>query len=451
MRPRSDDEDSERREFILNVILLGSIGMLLILDAVDLYYRIKLGSADRGISFFIFSGILAGFCGLYALSRYGNFQPAAYALIALYFLSISYGAYHFGVDLPPVLLSYALLIVIASILVGTRFSFLVTGLIAAFIIPIWYFQTSGQIPAAWYWKGEVRFVQAIEFAIIFAIIALVSWLSNREIERSLRRARRSEMELREERNLLEKKAEKRTRELQEVHVERMSELSRFAEMGRLAGGMIHDLLSPLTALALSAEELAKRGSGSPDMDEHLDAALTSARRVEDLISAIRKRLSQKEVEIEFSLNREIGHAVYLLSYKAKRARVNIVFHAKSEISIFGDPVKFNQLVSNLLSNAIDAYEGVAAHAAPRDVLIDLSRSHDTICLRVADTGIGIPKNLIDKIFDPFFTTKEASKGTGLGLVTAKHVVEKILGGTLTVESEPGEGTTFTIEFAGYYG
>jgi len=66
-----------------------------------------------------------------------------------------------------------------------------------------------------------------------------------------------------------------------------------------------------------------------------------------------------------------------------------------------------------------------------------------IVIKVSDTGPGIPKDVLAKIFDPFFTTKEVGKGTGLGLSISYSIVEK-LGGTITVDSEMGQGTTFTI-------
>jgi two-component system NtrC family sensor kinase len=98
-----------------------------------------------------------------------------------------------------------------------------------------------------------------------------------------------------------------------------------------------------------------------------------------------------------------------------------------------------QVFLNLINNAIDAIG--------KDGSITLGTEYpphsDQIIVKISDTGPGIPKELVAKIFDPFFTTKEVGKGTGLGLSISYSIIEK-LGGTITVESEEGKGTTFVI-------
>lgn len=102
-----------------------------------------------------------------------------------------------------------------------------------------------------------------------------------------------------------------------------------------------------------------------------------------------------------------------------------------------DPDGLNKAVMNLLSNAMDALEG-----APGTILISSAGLRDTIAIRVQDNGKGIPREKLNRIFQPFFTTK-GSKGTGLGLSMTRKYVED-MGGSITVDSEEGRGTTFTI-------
>ena len=141
------DEDKRRREYILNIILIGSIVMLVILDGIVLFHSLREGSRYHDISFGTFSLLPAFFILLYLLSRRGFSGIASYLLITAYFASDSYAAYRWGVGMQTVLIAYALIIVIATILRGTSIGFFTTSLIAAFIIPLWYAQAHGMVSA----------------------------------------------------------------------------------------------------------------------------------------------------------------------------------------------------------------------------------------------------------------------------------------------------------------
>jgi len=101
-------------------------------------------------------------------------------------------------------------------------------------------------------------------------------------------------------------------------------------------------------------------------------------------------------------------------------------------------------VSNLVSNAIEAYESVRRRKNRR-VIIKLSSENGKVALVVQDFGCGIPRKNLKKLFDPFFTTKSAEKGTGIGLPICKDIAEKDFGGKIEVESQEGEETTATVE------
>ncbi|HEY7531800.1 MAG TPA: ATP-binding protein, partial [Nitrospiraceae bacterium] len=110
--------------------------------------------------------------------------------------------------------------------------------------------------------------------------------------------------------------------------------------------------------------------------------------------------------------------------------------------VLADADQMSQLVINLVMNAV--------HAMPDGGTLRIGVSpHDgMVRLTMADTGHGIPRDVLDKIFDPFFTTKEFGKGTGLGLTVVKGIMEEHHG-TIAVESEAGKGTTFTIDLPVY--
>ncbi|MDD2466631.1 MAG: ATP-binding protein, partial [Desulfobulbus sp.] len=105
----------------------------------------------------------------------------------------------------------------------------------------------------------------------------------------------------------------------------------------------------------------------------------------------------------------------------------------------------NQVFLNLIVNAAHAIaEQVGDHGTKGQIVISTKANADSVTISVADTGCGIPADVIHKIYDPFFTTKVVGKGTGQGLNIAYTIINEKHKGTIAVESEVGEGTTFTI-------
>lgn len=443
---KSKDEDRKRREFILNILLISSICLSLVAFSINFVEEQLLG-LEVAVSSAIISIPLAFFSVLYLLSRKGFSRFSSYALLSIFFLLTTYEIYAWGVDLPSALLTYVLIIVMAGVLINTSLAFLSTIIIALTIAIVGELQINQIINPDSYWKSEsLSKADFVAFGIIFFIITTVSWLSNREIEKSLERARRSEAALKHERDSLEKTVEARTKELKETQAERIAELYRFAEFGRLSSGIFHDLISPLHAVSLNIEKLKNNSRAEPmkNASDYVERAITSAKKLESLVSAVRKQLiRQKPDQALFSLNEEIKYVLDILSHKALKAQVVLLFRPESEVKIVGDPIRFNQIALNLVSNAIDAYETIN-RSGKKEVLISLVEKEGKINLKVEDRGSGISEAHINKIFEPFFTTKEGT-GMGIGLSMAKRIVEKEFRGKIIVSSKPGEGSIFTLE------
>ena len=444
IHPHSQQDDDRRREFITNVILVSVSLVLILLDVFILRATIIKGPDYRGIPFELFSVIVLFFLFLSFLSRKGYFVAASYILIGLFFCSITYTAYTWGVELPMAVLSYVLIVIIASIVIGTRFGLYMTAIVGATVISLSYMEATGINMPRSYWKQEQpRVNDGIEHAIIYGIIMVVSWLSNREIGKSLQRARTSEKALQQERDLLEVKVQERTKELKEAQLTKMSELYRFAEFGRLSSGLFHDLVNPLNAVTLNIERLQQTSGTLPGIQQYLTQALQASRRMDQFLQALRKQLQTQDIQSVFSVNEEIEQAVELLTHKARQANIRILFSAQEAITLFGNPLKFHQVAQNLISNAIDAYQGTPTYSN-REIRINLEKKDRKVVFSVQDYGSGIPLSIQDKIFDPFFTTKSIYKGIGLGLSTTKSVVEKDFQGSISVTSQEGRGTTFTV-------
>lgn len=441
VKPKSDNEDLSRREFILNNILLGSILLSFLAVFIVVMDSIRLGQLYRGESLRLEFMISSIFIFLYFLSRKGFFILASYILIGLYFLSVSYSAYKWGADLPSALLIYALIIIMSGILISTRVALINTAIISTFLIALTHFQSRGTIIPNLYWKTEsFKVKDIIVIVIIFSVMLVISWLSNREIDKSLLRARRSEEELKKERYSLEIKVQERTRELKEAQIEKTLQLHRFAEFGKLASGIFHDLVNPLTAAILNLENL-KISNNSPEVEK----LSKSIEKMRTFTEAARKQLQKQEVKSAFSPDKEIKSAIETLSYKARRLDIYIDYiQPLSPINIFGDPVKFYRVICDILSNAIDAYDSIDRRDRRKDIRITLIQKNHSLTIIIRDWGEGIKKENLEKIFQPLFTTKNPEKGIGLGLAICKDIIEKDFSGKIRAESSPGSGSTFMI-------
>lgn len=440
LAPKSQTENLRRRELIFNIIIGSSLLFLLFLDTAVLYNSLT-NPHYEGVAFPLFNTVVVTFFGIYTLSRLGYFITASYIFIAVYFTVTTYSAYQWGTYMPSTLLNYVLLIIISSILISAGFGFVVTGSAGAVLGIIGFMDIERNLRLANFWNNHKYAMNDVaELVITFFVIMTISWLSNREIEKSLMRARKSEKALEMERDNLEITVEQRTQKLRELETERVAELHRMAESGKQAAGFFHDLMNPLTAIAMSVQDLKNKAPAMADnVKASLDQALTASRRMENFIDAIRRQSQNDEAETVFSLNEEVEQAVLLLQHKTKAAGISISYLANAKIYGRGKPLQFYQIISNLLSNAIESYEPSNRGGK---VLLYLQAAEGQVKITVSDQGKGIPLSLQGQIFNHFFTTKP-HKGMGLGLAITKNVVEKYFSGTITLEST-ANGTTFVV-------
>ncbi len=223
---------------------------------------------------------------------------------------------------------------------------------------------------------------------------------------------------------------------------------RMDAMGKLAGGIAHDfnnLLAVIKSYAeLLLEQLPPEGQTHEDVEQILLAATRAANLSQRLLTFGRRQASNLQLvqvndvvsELKKMLGRILGE------------QIRVVIDLSPKLGhIWADPGQLEQVVINLALNARDAmpYGGtltIRTSMAGADPSRD--RGEDVV-LTVADDGIGMSEEVKQRIFEPFFTTKEVGKGTGLGLATVYGIVHQA-GGRITVDSEPGRGSTFTLLF-----
>ena len=372
-------------------------------------------------------------------------MASSYLLVLTFFLFTTYTVYRWGVELPQGLITYALIIVIAGILVSARFAFELTFVISSVVIILTYFQINNITHPKLYWKPEALMMNdAVEFAITFIIISVVSWLYNREIASSLKRAIESEEALKKERDMLEIRVSERTAELEKIQAERMNQAARFIEFGKISSGLFHDLINHMTFLFFNIEKANDANEQElTQIKEHLRQANETKDVLTDYIEAAKKQIQNQKTESMFSMKKEILSIIKILGYKLKIENVEINLAGEFDIVTCGNPIKFNQVVINIVLNALDAYE--SGEQKERRIDISLEKLGSNAVIIIEDKAGGIPEEIQDKIFEPFFTTKGSEKGAGIGLTTVKNIIEDDFGGTIKLESVLGQGCKFIME------
>lgn len=451
---KSPDKDLIRKEFILRVLLGGSVALSSIafvsLLIVTLIYRLR-GASFTSVPLGYFSLVPILFISLLILANTGLQKIVAYFLIFLYFIFATYTAVFWGADVPQSLLIDSLVIVMAGILISTRFTFFMTAVISITLIGTTYLQTKHIILIDSLWRNQAFHIgDATVYAATLTIIAFVSWLSNREIEKALKRAQESEKALQKEKDSLEIKVEERTRELQKMQLEKVMQVYQFADLGKLAAGLLHDLTTPLNVVSLNLENLQEetthtKRENAKVIKRTIKRALESTKGIEKFVIDTRRQLHGQQTKSYFNLAPEVDSVLDGLANKSSEARVKLIFNNRTVIHTLGNPFRFHQMAINLISNAIDAYTHVT-RKSNRIVYIRLFRQNNFVIFEVEDLGTGISRRNLTHIFEPFFTTKTIEKGTGIGLSICKDIIEKDFGGSITVKSHLHKGSIFRAQF-----
>ncbi|MGD1866219.1 MAG: PAS domain S-box protein [Phormidesmis sp.] len=256
-----------------------------------------------------------------------------------------------------------------------------------------------------------------------------------------------------------------------VHSEKMSSL------GQMVAGIAHEINNPvnfihanvkparayaselLELVALYQQEYPQPSPALSEMLEDLDIEFVQkdfvellesmkvgTQRIREIVLSLRNfsRLDEADVKA-VDLHQGIDSTLVILSHKLKMNSVQkpVTVNKSYELLPLVEcyPSQLNQVVMNIVANAIDA---VSAHEQPQICIATQAQGNQAV-ITIVDNGGGIPEAARAQIFDPFFTTKPVGKGTGMGLSISHQIITERHGGTLTVDSEPGKGTIFTIK------
>jgi len=219
--------------------------------------------------------------------------------------------------------------------------------------------------------------------------------------------------------------------------EEVRQADRLAALGRMAAGLAHEIRNPAGIIKTTAQ-LLKKEFPNPELEEYIRVIVVEADRLNRVLNDFLDFARPKKPERTLlDINELLDESVAIMERYLSERKVEVVKeYSQGPLLVFADANQFKQVFFNLMMNSAEAMpEG-------GQIFLRSSLEGDRVRLELRDTGQGIAPADRERIFEPFFTTKEG--GTGLGLAVVHRIID-LHAGTITVQSEPGLGTTFTIK------
>ncbi len=239
--------------------------------------------------------------------------------------------------------------------------------------------------------------------------------------------------------------------------QQLIQAGKMATLGEMSTGVAHELNQPLSVIKTAGGFLHKKVLKGEDIDDETMKTLTGeidiqVDRASKIINHMREFGRKSSVVREkVQLNEALQRALEIFRQQLKLREIEVVMDLQPDLpSIMADSNRLEQVFINLIINARDAIEAkwwgnVEQKGKAKKIFLKTLAKNGLAVVEIADTGTGIPPNIIDKIFEPFFTTKQVGKGTGLGLSISYGIVRDY-DGVIKVKSREEEGSRFIIEF-----
>jgi two-component system sensor histidine kinase DctS len=238
---------------------------------------------------------------------------------------------------------------------------------------------------------------------------------------------------------------KRARELVRQQQEKLASTARLVTVGEMASTMAHELNQPLSAIASYATgclNLLEQGDlPRAELEEALRKTSQQAQRAGRIIKRVHDFVRKRDPTLgRVRMNAVVEEAAGFADADARRRRVRIALAlSERDPEIIGDAVLLQQVVLNLLRNAMDAMAATPAEA--REIRVTTADGPDGLTVSIADRGAGIPDGVREHLFQPFFTTK--AEGMGMGLNICRSILE-LHRGRVWADPNPGGGTVFSF-------
>ncbi len=449
-------EQTKRKEYIFHTLLFWTICLSIIAVMYNLSeYFLKGVFLDWKTTPYIPIFSAAIFAFFFYVSKKRKINQSRYLFVFIVISLACYTTALWGINVPQGLLLFGLSIILSGILISSRASVLFIALTTISLFTIYFLHKNQILVPVISWKqSETNIIDLVIYIGTFTLIAIISWLSNTELERLLKETKHTAKQLEKERNLLDIRVKERTKELekayedlQKLEKEKYLEINKLTTLGKLSTGLVHDIVDPLTYISTSLElALWKNKEVTKDVKRNIKMALHGSTQIAKLIESVRTSIRGNTIYEKYSLKDVITKTTTLLHYASKSKKITITVNRYKDVTLYGNPSNLYQCLTNLLSNAIEAYKMPKPLEKMRTVEMNVDTKSKNIVISVKDHGVGIEKEKLAHMFDLFYTTKPSKEGTGVGLTMCKEIIEKNLKGTIQCTSVQNNFTTFTIIF-----
>lgn len=361
---------------------------------------------------------------------------ASKLLIFFYFAIAGSVLYIWGIDAPFGILSFAIAIVLAGILLGARYTIYFACLAIAFILALQLHISFGYAPPLSLTTHPTVLGDTIAYCTLLSILALISWLFGSQTERLLFKNKQAEKALLKEKQSLEVRVAERTEQLQKAQLKEMQQLYQFAEMGQLSAALLHDLANHLSVLTFDIADLKQQ-----QHTEAIKRAEESVGYLEKAVSQVRSQLQGKSDYQRFNAIACVEDNIKLVEQKAVNSRTSLVLVSPNKpLFVNGDPLRLGHIITILIRNGIESYKSETDNK--KTVTVAIERAKNTIIIHVRDNGNGISTAQRKNLFTPVHSTKK--EGLGIGLFIAKKIAETHFKGTLSL-AKSADYTEFILE------
>lgn len=424
----------QRYDLIFTVLLIGSVGIISCFFSLLVLSYWGFGNAHILDRVLICFGALCYLGGVYVVWRSGRKWLAALFLAWFYGILASTAIVLWGINAPIGHLLLAITIILSGILLGSRYTLYAATIAIILLFSVQIAVLNGYTPTESPALSPSHFGDVVGYGMLHIVLAMIAWLFGYQVERLLIKNQEAEEALLKEKELLETRVEERTTELQAVQFEEMQYLYQFAEVGQLSTAVLHDLANHLTVLTFDIEDLGSERSGT------LKRARHSIKYLDHMVKQARGQLQDTTKSHRFNAVARLHKSVQIVSQKAEDNDVELEVVAPSHrVLCMGDPSRFNQVVSILMTNSIESYISLPPEKIQRKVLVEMLVEDSQVKIIVKDWGVGISAARRGKLFEPFNSTKKT--GMGIGLFIARQLAVTHFKGTLQCVDKPSDAVT----------
>lgn len=410
---------------ITKLVLYGSLCVSFVLTAMLIAYDLHFNSLRlRTIIGFVVFAYLA-ICIFLVNKKYVAITN--YILIALYAAIAFSTMLYWGINAAAGIFATSFVIILSGILLGSRLILPVSIGLSILLIVIQVIHDTGTvIPNLTPLHDQSTYLDVLSYASILGVFALITWASNSQIEKTLKRAKIAESLLRNQKDTLHTELEKESARLREIQLKELQQLYKFATLGQTTAATLHELSNHLSILNMDIDDLKQQNKNS----QAILNAKEGIEHINSMMRQIKRKLHNYDDTKTFKVGVVIRRVLKDLNEKFKSKPVKLSYAQSNigDLQIAGDPLALAQILTVLITNALDA----CADLPNAKVTIALKQSKTNIHISVTDNGIGISESVLKKLFHPILSSKPS--GMGIGLYIAQRLAESQLNGKITVKT-----------------